>query len=120
MKPRARTLKVLSLTLILLGLLYSQQASAQNTIGLRVIALTSAERDALVAAAHASGELKVVFACVPAGVIVFSDQGRASSREALRANVRAAMAPTVPAQRIEARELTLEAAEAACETTRGQ
>lgn len=120
MEPTPRALRLFSLTLILLGLLYSQPASAQNTIGLRVIALTSAERDALVAAAHASGELKVVFACVPAGVIVFSDQGRATSREALRANVRAAMAPTVPPQRIEARELTLEAAEAACESTRGQ
>lgn len=93
---------------------------AQEPIGLRINSLTSAERDALTANARQAGELEVVFACVPAGVIVFNGTGPAGSREALRTKVLALATPVIPAPRITEAALTLPAAEAACRAAREQ
>ena len=101
-------------------LLACDRLAAQETIGLRVDALTSAERDQLVDRSHQPGELQVVYACVPAGILVFASDGTAGTREALRTKALATMAPVIAIGRVEPTELTLHQAEAACETARGQ
>lgn len=118
--PMRLSSRYLTLPLILLFFCCHDRIAAQDTLGLRIDALTSAERDALVAAANRSGQLEAVYACVPAGVIVFVDRGPAGSRSALRTMVLATVAPVVPAQRIRPNEVTLRAAEAACGSVRGQ
>lgn len=106
--------------LFLFALLACNQLAAQETIALRVDALTSAERDSLVARSLQPGDLHVVYACVPAGILVFASDGQTGSREVLRTKAEAAMAPVLAIGRIGTAELTLHDAESACETARGQ
>lgn len=106
--------------LFLFTLLACNGLMAQETIGLRIDALTSAERDSLVASSDHAGELHVVYACVPAGILVFSSDTPTGSSEALRTKALIAMAPVIATSRIGTVELTLHDAESACETARGQ
>ncbi len=106
--------------LILLALFATIQLKAQEPVGIRISALTSAERDLLVQTARDAGEMHVVYACVPAGIIVFAANSGTTSRENLRTKALAALAPVVTLGRIEPADITLQAAETACETARGQ
>ncbi len=106
--------------LFLFMLLACNGLMAQETIGLHVDALTSAERDSLVARSHQAGDLHVVYACVPAGILVLASNGQTGSREALRTKALATMAPVIAVGRVGPAELTLHDAESACETARGQ
>ncbi|MBK6892610.1 MAG: hypothetical protein IPL81_14440 [Flavobacteriales bacterium] len=108
------------LLLFLFTLLACNGLMAQETIGLRVDALTSAERDSLVSLSHHAGDPQVIYACVPAGILVFASAEPTASREVLRTRVFAALAPVLAIGRIDPAELTLHDAESACETARGQ
>ncbi len=107
------------LLLFLFTLLACNSLMAQETIGLRVDALTSAERDSFMASSH-PGDLHVVYACLPAGILVFASDEPTGSREALRTKALAVMTPGIAPGRIGTVELTLHEAESACETARGQ
>ena len=72
------------LLLFLFTLLACNGLMAQETIGLRVDALTSAERDSLVSLSHHAGDPQVIYACVPAGILVFASAEPTASREVLR------------------------------------
>ena len=106
--------------LFLFTLLACNSLMAQETIGLRVDSLTSTERDSFVASGHHPGALQVVYACVPAGILVFSSDTPSGSREALRTKALAVLTPVIALSRIGTAELTLHDAESACETARGQ
>ncbi len=106
--------------LFLFTLLACNSLMAQETIGLRVDALTSAERDSFVASGHNPGDLHVVYACVPAGILVFASDEPTGSREALRTKALAVLTPAIALGRIGTAEITLHEAESACETARGQ
>jgi hypothetical protein len=94
--------------------------SAQAPVGLHIASLTTAERDSLLREVPKNGALRIIFACVPAGVIVIGTDGPSTSREALRAQAVQAMVPWVAEDRITAGTITLHAAEQACETARDQ
>ena len=106
--------------LLLLTCLCGGRIAAQDTLGVRISALTTAERDAIASSAQGQSHLKVIYACVPAGVIVFADSQASSSREAAQGRLAPLLSQALPANRIAAWNLTLRAAEAACETTRDQ
>lgn len=108
-------------TFLLLGLLagfHGQRLLAQEAVGLHVTALTSAERDALNAQLPGQGTLQVVFACVPAGILVVRSAERGLSRTEVRVQARQAVARVVPTERIGDGSLTLEEAEAQCAEAR--
>ena len=94
--------------------------SAQAPVGLHITALTTTERDSLMRELPRTSQLKVVFACVPAGVIVIGTDGPNISREALRTLAVQALEPLVAKDRITEGAITLHAAEQACETARDQ
>ena len=119
MARTAVVLRAISLAL-LLACIAQRPLLAQESMGLRITALTSAERDSLAASARASGDLRMIYACVPAGLVVFATQGGTVSRQALRDQVASTLAAIIAPQRIEPEEITLHAAEAACEIARGQ
>lgn len=106
--------------IILLMIFTTNHLLAQESIGIRINTLTSAERDLLVQTTHGAGEIHVAYACVPAGIIVFAANAASTSRESLRTKAMTALAPVVTAARIESVEITLQAAETACENARGQ
>lgn len=92
------------------------EAAAQDTLGLHIRSLTVAEGHALMA----EEGVDVVYTCIPAGVVVFKSDGTEGSREDLRTRIIAKVATIVGQARIQGSDLTLQAAEAACQTVRGQ
>ncbi|MCO5274649.1 MAG: hypothetical protein M9900_06985 [Flavobacteriales bacterium] len=108
------------LPLALCTCLFHSILQAQDTVGVQVSSLTSAERDAVLAGVRANGQLNVVYTCVPAGIMVFTAEHGSASREALRTSATNALTAVVAAQRINGTEITLHVAQAACELTRGQ
>ncbi len=94
--------------------------SAQAPVGLHIASFTTTERDSLMREVPKTGTLKVVFACVPAGVIVFGSDGPSASREALRVQAVQALGTWVAEDRITDGTITLHGAEQACETARDQ
>lgn len=95
-------------------------AYAQEATGFRINGLTSAERDSLAQQIQGTTDLELVYACVPAGVLVFGANALSTSRAALRSQALGIMAPVIAADRIGPVVLDLQAAEAACETARGE
>ncbi len=109
----------LACSIVLFTLLFiATGAAAQEPIGIRVASLTSSERDTLNARAQRDGTLKVVYACAPAGVIVFEGQG--AERENFKAKAEALVSALVPASRITAITITLQQAMDACQNVRDQ
>lgn len=108
------------LLLVLLALFATNQLKAQETVGIRIAALSSAERDALVQQLADDDELYVAFACVPAGILVIGSRTGATTRATLRTQAVSALQPVLAAARIGEEDLTLQAAEAACENARGE
>lgn len=103
-----------------LALFASDSLMAQETIGLHITSLTAAERDSLTLRIHKTNDLKLVFACVPAGVIVLSSDQQGASRDALRLKAVQTIIPVVAETRIASAELTQQDAEAACANARRQ
>ncbi len=99
-------------------LLTTLSGAAQGPVGIRVVALTSSERDTLNARAQRDGSLKVLYACAPAGVIVFEGQG--TEREDFKAKAEALIGAVIPASRITENSLTLQQAMDACQYVRNQ
>jgi len=116
---RAHLTRVLAL-IGLIAISALAQLSAQAPVGLHIASLTTAERDSLMREVPRTGALKVVFVCVPAGIIAFSTDGPSTSREALRTQAVQALGPWVAQDRITEGTITLHAAEQACETARDQ
>lgn len=109
--------------LVLLGLLFalsSTRLNAQEAIGFHITAFTSAERDSIKQHLPAQEGLRVVFACVPAGVLVVSSDGRDASRIQLRSRIVDLLDASLAHDRIGNEELTLEAAETSCANARNQ
>lgn len=105
---------------LLAGVGAQAQQPPREPYGVRVEALTSAERDSLSHRLQASGEGRVVFACVPAGVLVLADADHARSVEEGRTAMRAALTAVIPAARLSDDRLTLQAAENSCAQARGR
>ncbi len=88
-------------------------AQSPSTYSVRVAGLTSDERDAVVRQLAVTGEARVVFACVPAGIMVLAPTSPTHNTTA-RSQALAAIGTRVPAQRITEVQLSLADAEAAC------
>ena len=103
----------------LLAICLSAQLRAQEPVGLHINALTSAERDSISRQMPGTEGLHVIYACVPAGILVLGSDSNIS-RADLRSQAIQALQPVLGAGRIEDGTLTLHDAEQACENVRGQ
>lgn len=112
------------LTALLLTLAFPGPASAQQPTGeaaelvLRVNGLTSAERDALTRALPADGSVRLVYACVPAGILIL-DAPHQGSRAAVREQVMPLATKRIATNRITEPAMDRTQAEAQCASLRG-
>lgn len=83
-------LLALMLAAFVFGNLPAQVPTTSATSVVHVKGLTAAQRDALQQGARTSGAPKLVYACVPAGILVFEAQGTGTQelRNMTLANVR--------------------------------
>lgn len=116
--PAFRIFLALGLAFFALPGLHAQ-STASTTLAVHVADLTSEERDAVAQALEASGEARMVFACVPAGVMVFAPKADRSTHT-LRSQSLAALNARMPQQRIHETTLSLADAEAACDEARNR
>jgi hypothetical protein len=105
---------------LLLATGVTARLSAQGPVGLRITSLTSAERDSISRHMADTGGPMVVYACVPAGIMVFGSPQRGLSAAELRAQAVGSLQPLVGEDRIGQSIITLQAAEEACENARHQ
>ena len=96
------------------------QAGDNAEFGVRVAQLTDAERDTLSGRFNDPDAVHLVYACVPAGVLVFADGSTSRSGEGAREAMRGAVATLIDPARITDDRLTLRAAENDCAQTRGR
>ena len=101
------------------GLQAQSTPTASSTYAVRIAGLTSEERDAVVRELAITDQTRIVFACVPAGVLVFGP-APTKSREVARAHASAAIATHVQAQRVTEAPISLADAEAACAEARNR
>jgi hypothetical protein len=106
--------------ILVTALLLNIHVQAQESTGIHVVGLTSAERDSLTRELDAAGNIHLAFACVPAGILVFRSNAPGTSRASLRSSAIAAMASMIAPGRIGEAELDQQAAEAACRNARGE
>ncbi len=109
--------------LMMLGLLPGAKAQGQQaterTYSMRIANLTSEERDAIVSDLSKGSDARVVFACVPAGILVFEaapSKDRAHARQATVARI----AAHTRRERLIDGPASLAEAEAACANARNQ
>ena len=114
---RSLAIAALLLTLGTTSLLAQTTASR---IALRVSQLTPDERDALNRDLIARGELRITYACVPAGIIIIEPVGQDRDADSVRAMAAAAIIRRLPADRRMEIPLTLTEAEALCSAARNQ
>lgn len=107
------------IVLSFLALLLCGSVRAQETTGIRVHALTSAERDSITLQLEGN-EVQLVYACVPAGMLVFATDVAGTSRATLRSKAITALSDLITSNRIAPVELTRVDAESACQSARGQ
>ncbi len=114
-------LRLVALLLLTSGLHQAvhAQASSPATYAVRVAALTSAERDAVVRDLTDNGSARLVFACVPAGVLVF-EAAPQRTREAARASASSALQARTRPDRITELAMSLSEAEVACAEARNR
>ena len=122
--------KLLVRTCLLAGLLTfaaSERCHAQSTahppvdgarIALRIADLTPAERDALSREFADNGHARIVFACVPAGLIILEATDETRSTESLRLHAMPDLLRRVSPTRITEDHLTLQGAEDLCAVER--
>lgn len=113
-KTALRALAVLALLLCFAH----DRLLAQETVGLHITGLTTNERDALLTQVPEQSGMQVVYACLPAGVVVLRSTDSGMSRGDARLKARNAVARLVPLQRVPDEVLTLEEAEQQCAATR--
>lgn len=101
-------------------LAFHGQAHAQQQIGLRITSLTSAERDSTARILEASHTLRLIYACVPAGVLVFATDARDATSATVREQAEDILLPVIGDGRVASAPITMEAAEQACQNVRGQ
>jgi hypothetical protein len=94
--------------------------SAAPVWGVHVSGLTAEERDALNLDLQASGGARLVYACVPAGILVLEDADATRSAAETRAVLMSRIAAVVPQGRITEEGLTQRTAEERCSNARNQ
>lgn len=103
-----------------IALLCFEEAKAQQASGIQIAALTVQERDSIYKELSHGGGLQLTFSCVPAGILVFTSNDQGASRASVRAEALNTLAPLIASNRIGPVELNQQAAEAACQATRGE
>lgn len=101
------------------GAIAQQSAASPERVTLQVDGLTSATRDALTKDLQRNNEIRVVFACVPAGILVLESR---SSHSKTQIEERGRTALTARNTSLRARTIghDLAAAELACEQARNR
>lgn len=122
MKTPATFLRMLWLALVLTASIgsHAQQPDAGRArLTLQVDGLTSETRDALSHALERSGEARIAFACVPAGILVIEAR-QGQSKAQLETRSRDLLTQRSTALRSRSIEHTLAQAEAACAQARNR
>lgn len=115
----ARTLAFMAFITIA-GILWSQAQTAPGRVALRVDGLTSEERDLLSNDLRERGDLRISFACVPAGVLILEPVNQDRSADSVRALAATALIRHLPPSRRTEVPLSLSEAEALCSEARNQ
>ncbi|MBL7984988.1 MAG: hypothetical protein JNM91_08320 [Flavobacteriales bacterium] len=114
----ARTL----ICLVCIGLIGIAQSHARTTtpprVALRVTDLTPDERDLLNQDLRERGDLRISFACVPAGILIIEAVDSQRSAESVRAMALSAIISRLPAERRMEVALTQQEAEDLCSAAR--
>ena len=118
--PAIRTTFLHGLLALGLILAFQGQVHAQQQVGLRITSLTSAERDSTARVVQASHDLRLIYACVPAGILIFATDARDATSATVRTQAEDMLLPVIGDGRVASATITLEAAEQACQNMRGQ
>lgn len=119
-KPKTNFFRLLLLALMAPAVAIAQQPSRTgHELVLRIDGLTSAERDAFKQALPADGSLELVYACVPAGILVIGSQGAATKTE-LRTQALPLATERLGTARVSEPAMDRLQAEAQCAAKRGQ
>ena len=94
------------------------QSTAPQRVALRVANLTSEERDDLSNDLQKRGDLRISFACVPAGILILESLNPERPADSLRAMALSALITRLPAQRRTEVALSLSEAEDLCAAAR--
>ena len=89
-------------------------------LALQVTGLTAEERDALNRDLTARGDMRIAFACVPAGILILEQTTTARPAEQARALAVAVLNERIPAQRRMEAPMSLEEAETRCNAARNR
>lgn len=109
----------LSAFFTLATMLYSQaQGQGPSRVALRVSGLTSEERDQLNSDLRERGDLRISFACVPAGILIVEPIEQDRSADSVRAMAASALIRRVPLARRSEVQLTQAEAETLCAEAR--
>jgi hypothetical protein len=114
--------RLVLLALLLLpweGAIAQQQAASPERVTLQVDGLTSATRDALATDLRRTDEIHIVFACVPAGIIVLGSR-TGQSRVQIEERGRTALAARNASLRTRTIGNDIAGAELACEQARNR
>ena len=102
-------------------LLHAQvQTTALTRVALRVDGLTAEERDQLSTDLCRRGDLRISFACVPAGILILEPVSPDRSADSVRAMAATALIRHLPAERRSEVALSLHEAEELCSAARNQ
>ena len=104
--------------LIIGGILHIHAQTVAQRVALRVEGLTNEERDQLSSDLSQRGDLRISFACVPAGILILEPVSPDRSADSVRAMAGAALIHRLPAQRRSEMALTLNEAEELCSAAR--
>ena len=115
----ARTLAILAFVAFG-GILNTHAQTTAPRVALRVQGLTSEERDQLSADLGRRGDLRISFACVPAGILILEPVDGERSADSVRAMAATALIRRLPPQRRSEVALTLTEAEALCSAARNK
>ena len=113
----ARTIAFLAF-LAIGSLFHSQAQTTSQRVALRVHGLTNEERDQLSTDLSEHGDLRISFACVPAGILILEPISPDRSADSVRAMAAAALIRRLPAQRRSEVALSLNEAEELCSAAR--
>lgn len=115
----ARTLTLVA-SAILCCLTRTHAQTETPRIALHVSNLTSDERDALNHDLNDRGDLRIVFACVPAGILILEPVNGERRADQVRTLAAAALNARIPTQRRSEATMSLEEAESRCSTVRNR
>lgn len=113
----ARTLAFVAFLIIGSQIRIHAQTTARH-VALRVDGLTSEERDQLSADLVQRGDLRISFACVPAGILILEPISPDRSADSVRAMAATALIHRLPVQRRSEVALSLSEAEELCSEAR--